>query len=232
MSSQFPDAENILRRRLSAQNLLDTGSPYEEFSASQALPKATELLYTYDDAFVDETDGEDEEREGEEGYNPSGRPAPLTVIPTTTSNPDRPRTLAAGYDYPHRTMTVLFRDGVLFNFYAVDMREWQSFKSAFSKGVWLEANKPSRMGGGGSWAGEKVTGGQADALADAIATQARALQQFRVGRQRFTIGTEDQAKVSGYRRAVLKYVDRGRGMSTTAAHARAKAELAFYRKKR
>ena len=209
---------------MSAERLLSSGSPYDEYPADKPLPKATEVLHTYDDAFADE----DGDAEGSD-VNPNGRPAPLTINPTTTTNPNRPRTLAAGYDYPRRTMTVLFRDGVLYNYYNIDVKMWTGFKTAFSKGVWLRNNLEGPRGAGAG--GEKVTGGQADAIADSIVTLAMAKQQANIGRQ--IVGfTRDQQKVSGYRRAVLKYVNRGSGMTAEAAQIRAKAELAFYRKGR
>lgn len=178
----------------------------------------------YPNEFYDAFADEEGEGDGSEG-NPDGRPAVLSIIPTTTSNPNRPRTLAAGYDVGRKTLTVLFRDGVLFNYYDVEVDQWRAFKNTFSKGVWIRNNLESPLNG------EKVTGGRADAIADAIVSTARALGQANIGRQ-IQGYQRDQNKVSGYRRAVLKYVDRGRGLSTEAAQIRAKAELTFYRKRR
>ena len=213
-------AARVMRSRLSAERLLNTGNPYEEYPPDRPLPRAGEILYTYDDALANE-DGDGSEE------NPNGSPAPLTINPTTTTNPDRPRTLAAGYDYPHRTMTVLFRDGVLYNYYGISLDTWNSFRRAFSKGVWLDDHFPR----GGAWSGEKVSGGQSDLLADSIVSRAVALRQANIGRQ--IVGfTRDQEKVSGYRRAVLKYVNRGAGVTAREAQAKAKADLLFYRKKK
>jgi hypothetical protein len=219
--SQFPGggdaAYNRPVPRMSAKNLLDGDSP---FDPSGALPSSTELLYSYTDAFED-----DGEQEGDDGSNQNGRPAPLTVIPTTTTNPERPRTLAAGYDFPRRTLTVLFRDGVLYNYYSVEMKDWMSFKSAFSKGVWLRNNLETRGPGAG---GEKVSGGQASLLASAIAVRAAALQQSRRGKQRTGFDTGDPAKVSGYRRDVLKRVKAGQRADQAQIDARkALAALKF-----
>lgn len=69
-------------------------------------------------------------------------------IPTSTSNPSRPRTLAAGYylyvgerakDYADQRgkLTVMFRDGTFYNYYNVPPGVWQEFKSAISKGPLL-----------------------------------------------------------------------------------------------
>ena len=62
-------------------------------------------------------------------------PAPLTLIPTSTTNPDRPRTVAAGYDSDEEKLTVMFRDGTLYNYYEVNPNEWTTFKSNRSKGA-------------------------------------------------------------------------------------------------
>ena len=59
---------------------------------------------------------------------------PLSDIPTTTSNPERPRTLAAGYDPLRLTMTIVFRDGTYYNYYDVTQAEWNRFRRARSKG--------------------------------------------------------------------------------------------------
>lgn len=62
-------------------------------------------------------------------------PAPLTLVPTSTTNPDRPRTIAAGYDEEEEKLTVMFRDGTLYNYYEVDSSEWAAFKANRSKGA-------------------------------------------------------------------------------------------------
>jgi len=69
----------------------------------------------------------------------TGEPAQLTEVPTSTTNVNRPRTVAAGYD-KHRgggTLTVVFRDGTFYNYYEVDNRTWQNFKRARSKGRFI-----------------------------------------------------------------------------------------------
>lgn len=66
-------------------------------------------------------------------------PAPITLIPTSTINPDRPRTVAAGYDKAQRKLTVIFRDGTYYNYYEVSNTEWQNFKRARSKGRFIAA---------------------------------------------------------------------------------------------
>jgi hypothetical protein len=62
-------------------------------------------------------------------------PAPITVVPTSTTNPQRPRTVAAGYDEDEEKLTVVFRDGTFYNYYEVDANEWAAFKANRSKGA-------------------------------------------------------------------------------------------------
>ena len=62
-------------------------------------------------------------------------PADLTVVPTSTTNPQRPRTVAAGYDEDEEKLTVVFRDGTFYNYYEVDANEWKAFKANRSKGA-------------------------------------------------------------------------------------------------
>lgn len=69
--------------------------------------------------------------------NSSGAPAPITEVPTSTINPDRPRTVAAGYDPKRYCLTVVFRDGTYYNYYEVSNAMWQNFKRARSKGRFI-----------------------------------------------------------------------------------------------
>lgn len=64
-------------------------------------------------------------------------PAELSVVPTSTTNPARPRTVAAGYDKSRETLTVVFYDGTYYNYYEVSTAEWQAFKSRTSKGQYI-----------------------------------------------------------------------------------------------
>lgn len=58
-------------------------------------------------------------------------------IPTQTTNPMRPRTVAAIWDVRNRVLTVVFRDGTFYNYYECDMQTWLSFKQAQSKGHFI-----------------------------------------------------------------------------------------------
>lgn len=91
--------------------------------------------------FYDEEDGElvipgfKGPQEGE-----SDAAAPLSVVPTSSSNPERPRTVAAGYDKVREVLTVVFRDGTFYNYYEVRPSEWQDFKRRVSKGRYIYQN--------------------------------------------------------------------------------------------
>lgn len=63
-----------------------------------------------------------------------------SMLPTTSSNPERPRTLRAGYDYATQTMTVVFRDGVWWEYRGVPPELWHGFKAADSKGKFLRSS--------------------------------------------------------------------------------------------
>lgn len=76
------------------------------------------------------SDIDDEELEGE---SPNA-PAALTDIPTSSLNASRPRTVAAGYDESRRVLTVVFRDGTIWNYSGVTPGEWQNFHASISKG--------------------------------------------------------------------------------------------------
>lgn len=72
-----------------------------------------------------------------EGSTTSRDPAPIQVVPTSTTNPQRPRTVAAGYDGRRGVLTVVFRDGTFYNYYSVDESEWEAFKAEWSKGLYI-----------------------------------------------------------------------------------------------
>ena len=69
-------------------------------------------------------------------------PAPLTLRPTSTTDVNRPRTVAAGWeayaDNPRLgKLTVVFRDGTYYNYYDVTDTEWETFKISPTKGPLL-----------------------------------------------------------------------------------------------
>lgn len=64
--------------------------------------------------------------------------APLTQI-TSTMDPERPRTLMAGYDNKNFILTVQFRDHTVYNYYDVSPAEWEAFMAAYSKNDYIKA---------------------------------------------------------------------------------------------
>lgn len=59
---------------------------------------------------------------------------------TTSSNPSKPRTLQAGYDYKNQTLVVVFRDGTWWEYKGVPVEMWDGFKAAESKGKYLRSS--------------------------------------------------------------------------------------------
>lgn len=75
-------------------------------------------------------------RGGVAGYQ-DRTPADINIVPTSTINPDRPRTVAAGYDRERSVLTVVFRDGTFYNYYDVSPSLWKNFKQTTSKGRFI-----------------------------------------------------------------------------------------------
>ena len=112
--------------------------------------------------------------------------APITDIPTTTSNPERPRTVAAGWEsYEHRrvaggtddvgVLTVVFRDGTYYNYYDVGRGEWMSFRRSRSKGEFIRIFLDAKRHGDAS------VGAPAAAVSEIIYRIARTSQAIRGG---------------------------------------------------
>lgn len=89
-------------------------------------------FYAPQNTYIDITEEEVDEM-GEYGVSPNA-PAELTDIPTSSLNASRPRTVAAGYDASRKILTVVFRDGTVWNYSGVTEGEWQNFHSSISKG--------------------------------------------------------------------------------------------------
>jgi hypothetical protein len=64
-------------------------------------------------------------------------PAELSEVPTATSDPTRPRTVAAGYDPSRAVLTLIFRDGTFYNYYEVTPRTWTTFRNLSTKGQFI-----------------------------------------------------------------------------------------------
>lgn len=58
-------------------------------------------------------------------------------IQTHTSNPERPRTIAAGYDPKNAIVRVTFRNGVTYEYLGVSPRIWSTFQRAPSPGRYI-----------------------------------------------------------------------------------------------
>lgn len=61
----------------------------------------------------------------------------LSYQPTPTINPNRPRTLAAGYDPRAQTLFIKFRDGTYYTYYNVAPSVWWRFQRAQSPGRFI-----------------------------------------------------------------------------------------------
>lgn len=70
--------------------------------------------------------------------DPALAPSKLTLKGTSTTDPSKPRTVAAGYDPRTQIMTVVFRDGTWWNYYDVPEDIWAGFEQAHSKGEYLK----------------------------------------------------------------------------------------------
>jgi hypothetical protein len=119
--AQVPDGYSAddLARLKDAMLQEDEGAAfYNAFQFSQYAPKT---------GLVGDEDDEEEDIDPE-------APAPLTDIPTSSTKSSRPRTVAAGYDQERKVLTVMFRDGTLWNYYNVEPGTASTFKSAISKG--------------------------------------------------------------------------------------------------
>ena len=91
------------------------------------------------------------------------QPAPQSLVPTSTINPNRPRTLTAGFEIvvgeETGKLTVQFRDGTYYNYYEVPPKVWEDFKTAISKGRYIEAilnGFPRGFASGGNAVGRKT----------------------------------------------------------------------------
>lgn len=117
--------------------------------AKGVLGKANGEGALWDDYWQDDQAGYDYKNLSQSPINSSNnadrrsrQPAPISLVPTSTTNPDRPRTVAAGYDSKREVLTVVFRDGTFYNYYDVPDYMWSDFKQEHSKGefirVWLD----------------------------------------------------------------------------------------------
>jgi hypothetical protein len=155
---QLPEgygAEDVARLKKKMLSTDDGEAFYNAFQFNQYDPK---------------NKGDDEADSEDDGISDDA-PAKLTQLPTSSTNMSRPRTVAAGYDEQRKVMTVMFRDGTIYNYYEVTPGEWSSFSASFSKGrPWLNRRSNSQGSDGlfiGKPRGEADTAGlDSAALAD------------------------------------------------------------------
>jgi hypothetical protein len=62
----------------------------------------------------------------------------ISVAPTKSSNPGRPRTRAMGYDYGTDTLRVVFREGAVYDYFGVSTAEWWRMKRSASPGKFIK----------------------------------------------------------------------------------------------
>lgn len=74
-------------------------------------------------------------------------PSQLSQVPTSTTNPSRPRTVAAGYDPDRQCLTVVFRDGTYYNYFNVNNLTWTNFKNSYSPGRFIKQHLDHRPRG-------------------------------------------------------------------------------------
>lgn len=129
---------DLLAGRIKGRHVID--KPMEEYSLDVAdeLAIDSEKAANYgatsgNDYYVSPAFGE-AGLNGELLYGPADLGRGDYEMPTSTSNPERPRTLAAGYSKQRQVLTVMFRDGTVYNYYEVDEDEWDLFHSNVSKG--------------------------------------------------------------------------------------------------
>lgn len=67
--------------------------------------------------------------EGVAGWDPT-----TPMMPTTSSNAARPRTVAAGYDASSNILRVQFRSGSVYEYFDVEPRVWRNFQRVKSPG--------------------------------------------------------------------------------------------------
>lgn len=143
-------------RELRKQKLLSTDSPLvpDEMKGHTVSAKYEvetywdDSKYTYDEShsgYDAEFDPTLTDRYGRSGTHVDPftssidtSPAPISLMPTSSIYPQRPRTVAAGFDPSRRVLTVVFRDGTFYNYYNVTNTTWGNFKRAHSKGQYIK----------------------------------------------------------------------------------------------
>jgi hypothetical protein len=128
-----------------------TGPSYKGLPTAASYGEFDEIISVINDKstleYYDPLTGSQYQNLGETPDMEDESPAELTVVPTSTINPERPRTVAAGYDKKEKKITVVFRDGTYYNYYQVNPNEWQAFKARVSKGRFIYSYLDSKPRG-------------------------------------------------------------------------------------
>ncbi len=139
---------------------LPTAASVGEFATAKSILSNSGATGNWNDYWSDKQAGYRYQNLAANPVTKGGRgtrePAPISVVPTSTSNPARPRTVAAGYDDVREVLTVVFRDGTFYNYYGVDQPTWDGFKSAHSKGPYIETFLDGKDRGTASMKGTAV----------------------------------------------------------------------------
>jgi hypothetical protein len=74
---------------------------------------------------------------GDSTFQVDNSTSATTMFSTTSTNPSRPRTIRAGYDFEEEKLIVVFRDGTWYEYRGVPAEMWYDFQMAPSKGAYL-----------------------------------------------------------------------------------------------
>lgn len=150
-------------------------------AALDAFNKTDQFRDKYDTSFQDGQYDPRQYGEDNTGGTTDQAPAPITVVPTTTINPPRPRTVAAGWQATDEngagTLTVIFRDGTYYNYYDVPEDVWNGFRASPSKGRYIRSSLDNFSRGRADMSGH-ASDARARAVMEALYAESRAAQTF------------------------------------------------------
>lgn len=87
--------------------------------------------------YVKGRDDAEAQFEEEQTERQRGGDVRITVAPTKSSDPGRPRTRAMGYDYGTDTLRVVFREGAVYDYFGVSTTEWWRMRRSASPGKFI-----------------------------------------------------------------------------------------------
>lgn len=134
-------------------DIYDEASSYVEDDLLSAIPversraeRAEAIAFARNEALND-YDPQSAVNQASDAADWARGPSRLSEVPTATSNPARPRTVAAGFDPATNTLTLVFRDGTFYNYYEVSRQEWNTFKELPSKWEYIRNSLDSHPRG-------------------------------------------------------------------------------------